>query len=439
MYQKLKKWLNKFAFGYKIGFFTKVFGCQQNEFDIERVKEFLVNVGFISTDKIEEAGLIVINTCAVRHSAEDKIFGYMGELKKIKNSNPNVFIIILGCMTQQKHIKERILKSYPHVDLILGTSFDEFSKIFKDFNLSYLPKNECKNKSRALISIISGCNNFCSYCIVPFVRGRERSKDINEILEKVNTLIKSNCKDITLLGQNVNSYGNDFIDSNINFSVLLNEINKIKGDYRLRFMTSHPKDFSDELIHAIKNNKYMCNHIHLPFQSGSNKILNLMNRKYTREKYLEIINKIKFYLPNFFITGDVIVGFPGENEDDFGQTLSLIKEVNFISVFSFIYSPRKHTFAYNLKDTTTRECKIKRMQEFIEIQRKITERKLNELLDKEFRVLIENHEDNFLTGRLDNNLTVKIKNTKETNSKEFYFVRINKIEKNSLFGEFVNS
>jgi tRNA-2-methylthio-N6-dimethylallyladenosine synthase len=397
--------------------FVRVFGCQQNEADGEKIRGFLQIFGFSFVVNIAEADLLVVNTCAVRHTAEDRIFGFLGELKCLKTVNPRVFIAVGGCMTEQMRIREKIKKNYPFVDLIFGAkSLEQFPKLFyskiigkKKFDSFAFNESEplLMNKFKASVPIISGCNNFCSYCIVPYVRGREKSVPKGEILAKIKKLVKNGCKDITLLGQNVNSYGNDFDGNYVNFSRLLREIDEIPNDFILRFMTSHPKDFSDELIETLARSKHFCGHIHLPPQSGSNVILAKMNRKYTCERYLEITRKIKRLIPRAVITGDIIVGFPGETKKDFEKTLDLIREVKFASIFSFIYSPRANTPAASMEDFATHAEKAERIKILLEVQKEITENFLKDLKGVESKCLVEKVCQNESLARLPNNVKIR--------------------------------
>ncbi|GMB10662.1 MAG: tRNA (N6-isopentenyl adenosine(37)-C2)-methylthiotransferase MiaB [Candidatus Improbicoccus devescovinae] len=435
--------------------YIKVFGCQQNEADADKIRGFLSKIGFKFCSNPCEAEVIIFNTCAVRHTAENRIFGHIGELKKIKKINPKVLIFVCGCMVEQEHVRQKIEKNYSFVDMIFGPSMlDRFPLIFLnlidakncDFNekknlgfrsLSGFSEKHVSN-FKAFVPIISGCNNFCSYCIVPYVRGPEKSRNLHEILDKIKKLVSDGFKDITLLGQNVNSYGNDFgADSSVNFSVLLNKISDINGDFLLRFTTSHPKDFTDELIYSIAKNKHFCKHIHLPVQSGSNRILNLMNRKYTREKYLDIIHKIKCGIPDIFITTDIIVGFPGETENDFNDTMSLVEFVRFSSIFNFIYSPRRGTLAEKFQDDIPREEKVCRIKKLILLQNQISLEVLNKNVGKNVKVLVEKHEENLVLGRLSNNINVHICCSSGLDSLlgKFVYVKITGVNHGFLIGK----
>ena len=339
-------------------FYISTFGCQMNEEDSEKLSGMLKNIGYSRTENKEEAGIILFNTCCVRENAENKVFGNLGQLKALKKKNPDLIIGICGCMMQQEGMADKILSTFPYVNIVFGThnayKFPEYLNRVKTegvqikeiFNkeeeiVEGLPIDR-KSDVKAFVTIMYGCNNFCTYCIVPYVRGRERSRKSEDILNEVKELVKAGYKEITLLGQNVNSYGKG-LDEDINFAKLLRMINEVEGLERVRFMTSHPKDLTDDVILAIKECDKLCEQIHLPVQSGSNNILKKMNRHYTREYYMELVNKIKKEIPGVSLTTDIIVGFPGETEEDFLETLELVKEVGYSAAFTFIYSRRNNT------------------------------------------------------------------------------------------------
>lgn len=361
------------------------YGCQQNVSDSERMKGMLENMGYEITEEIEKADFVLFNTCAVRGHAEDRVFGNIGTTKSLKKQKKNMIIAVCGCMAQQDIIKEKIKKSYPYVDMVFGTHVQyrlpEFlykrlngsARIFENPEGQAIIENIPVHRDgdfKAWLPIMYGCNNFCSYCIVPYVRGRERSRHPDEILKEAKELISKGYKDITLLGQNVNSYGAG-CDFGVNFSELLRRINAIEGDFRIRFMTSHPKDCTIELLDTMKECKKVSRHLHLPFQSGSDRILSLMNRKYDREKYLSLIKAAKERMPDISLTSDIIVGFPGETYEDFKETLSLVKEVEFSSLFTFIFSPRNGTPAAKMEDNISREEKGKWFDELLCVQEEI--------------------------------------------------------------------
>lgn len=365
------------------------FGCQMNVHESEKIAGMLEEMGYKSTDKQDEADIIVFNTCAIREAAHDKAFGNIGNLKKLKKANKDLIIAVGGCMTQQKHIADMLYKKFPFVDIIYGTKNLHLLKEFinskkqtskrslnyseDDLIVENMPIYRTSNDN-AWVNIIYGCNNFCTYCIVPYVRGRERSREKSKILEEIEGLIKEGYKKITLLGQNVNSYGNDDKTQG-NFSSLLKDICRIKGDFKLTFMTSHPKDLSDETIETIATEDKILKEIHLPMQSGSNRILKLMNRKYTVESYLEIINKIRSKIPNCRITSDFIVGFPTETDEDFNQTCDIINKVKFDGIFAFMYSIRSGTVAENMDGQINDEIKHIRVNKLLQLEKNIQSQK----------------------------------------------------------------
>lgn len=380
------------------------FGCQQNVSDSERIKGMLKLCGYSFTDDISDADFVIFNTCAVRGHAEDRVYGNIGSVKKYKRSNQNLILALCGCMAQQQSVADKIRKSYPYVDIVFGTQqyhrLPEFiykrlsggkrvyeltldnSDIVEDIPISR------DGTLKGWLPVMYGCNNFCTYCIVPYVRGRERSRPYEEILSEARNMINSGYKEIMLLGQNVNSYGKG--DSHgVNFAKLLRMINDIPGDFRIRFMTSHPKDCTDELLDTIRDCQKIERHIHLPFQSGSSRILKLMNRRYDREGYLKLIKSARERIPDVEFTSDIIVGFPGETYDDFCETLSLVKEVKFTSLFTFIYSPREGTPAASMPDPISREEKGRWFSELLIAQDKISKELNSALVGKTVTVLCE--------------------------------------------------
>ena len=354
--------------------FIRTYGCQQNVADSEKIKGMLSVSGFEFADAPDDADFILFNTCAVREHAEDRVFGNVGALKNLKRKHPQILIALCGCMMEQEHIAQRIYKSFPFVGLVFGThSLHHFPELMYSSLVNGKRVFERGNDDNKLyegipvrrdgvfkgwLPIMYGCNNFCTYCIVPYVRGRERSRETDIILSEAKEMINSGYKDITLLGQNVNSYGKT-LENKTDFSQLLKKIDQIDGDYWLRFMTSHPKDCSKELIDTIAEGAHISRHLHLPFQSGSDRILKAMNRHYDRKKYLEIISYAKEKIPDVSLTSDIIVGFPGETYEDFKETLSLIREVEFTSLFTFIFSPREGTPAAKMDDPIPAEEKSK--------------------------------------------------------------------------------
>lgn len=405
--------------------FVRTYGCQQNVSDSEKLKGMLLAMGCDFTDSCENADIIIFNTCAVRENAEDRVFGNVGTLKCLKKKNPDLIIALCGCMMEQQHIADKIKSSFPFVDLVFGTNslhmFPKFiyevltqkKRIFKrDINDDSIHEGlpiKRDGSLKAFLPIMYGCNNFCSYCVVPYVRGREKSRDSGAILSEFSQIVGEGYKDITLLGQNVNSYGKT-LSENINFAQLLKCVDDISGDYWLRFMTSHPKDATKELIDVMAQGQHICHHLHLPFQSGSNRILKLMNRHYTREKYLEIVAYIKEKIPDISLTSDVIVGFPGETYDDFCETLSLIKEVGFTSLFTFIYSKRVGTPAAKMEDPISEKEKSAWFKELLQVQNGLTEQQCQKYVGKTVKVLIEGKstKPGSLTARTQGNIIVDL-------------------------------
>ena len=429
------------------------FGCQMNAHDSEKLLDMLLRMGYkiYDSDTDKHLDLVLFNTCCVRENPEDKLFGNLGYFKNQKKINPNLKIILCGCMMQQKNIIQKIKQSYNFVDVVFGTFnfhklpdllfnnlttgsqiidiWDENKKFEENFCLTR------KYFFKASVNIIYGCNNFCSYCIVPFVRGRERSRNYHEILKEVKRLADDGVKEVMLLGQNVNSYGLDLVSSDkISFAELLHKINNVNGIERVRFMTSHPKDLSDDLIFAIRDLDKVCKHLHLPVQSGSNRILKLMNRKYTREKYLELIKKLKGNIPDIALSTDIIVGFPDETEQDFLETIDLIKKVEFNNAFSFIYSKRAGTRAAEMSNQIPKDAIRERFDYLIKTLNTIIEYKNKSYVGSVEQVLVEEFDSfsNKLTGRNDKNILVhfegtenmigKLINVKIKEAKPFYLI-----------------
>lgn len=403
---------------------THTFGCQMNERDSEILFGFLEEMGYEKTDREDEADLILLNTCCIREKAESKVLSELGELRHYKQSKPDMIIGVCGCMVQQEGIANMIRSSAPHVNLIFGThNLHQFPQyIYQlyttgDKQIEVLEKETGVHEGlpthrdypfKALVNIIYGCNNFCTYCIVPYVRGRERSRKMDDIINDVRMLVADGVVEITLLGQNVNSYGLDLHDGTT-FAKLLQELDKIDGLRRIRYMTSHPKDLTEELVKVIAASPKVCHHFHLPIQSGSTEILRRMNRKYTKEDYLQLVELIRRYAPEATITTDIIVGFPGETEEDFQETLDVVRRVKFDNAFSFIYSKRAGTPAATFADSVTLEEKKERLQRLNytlgEISRGINDGLQNKLVE----VLVEGPSKNnpqMLTGRTAGNKTV---------------------------------
>lgn len=361
-------------------FAIMTYGCQMNEEDSEKLSGMLKRIGYTKTEDIEKASIILFNTCCVRENAENKVFGNLGRIKKLKEKNKDLIVGICGCMMQQKGMADKVLSKFPFVNIIFGThNAYKFPEYLNRVKTEGVQVKEILNKEtdivegipvdressvKAFVTIMYGCNNFCTYCIVPYVRGRERSRKPEEIIKEIKELVSNGYKEVTLLGQNVNSYGKG-LEEEISFAKLLRMINEIEGIERVRFMTSHPKDLNEEVIEAIKDCDKLCEQIHLPVQSGSNRILKEMNRHYDRERYMYLINKIKKEIPNVAITTDIIVGFPGETDEDFNDTLSLVKEVSYDSAFTFIYSRRNHTPADKMENQVPDEVKHERFNELV--------------------------------------------------------------------------
>lgn len=409
--------------------YVRSFGCQLNVSDGEKIKGLLKKAGYDFTDDEHEADIIILNTCAVRESAEDRVFGIIGSMKKLKEENPSLIIGISGCMTAQEHIAEKIKKSYQQVDFVMGTSAinslpsllleclkgKKFSADISEYDdFSEQTEQVRESTFKASVPIMFGCNNFCTYCIVPYVRGRERSRLPEDIINEVKNLVNSGYKEIMLLGQNVNSYGKD-LKNGISFPALLRELNKIDGDFIIRFMSSHPKDASHELIDAIFECDKVANHLHLPVQSGSNTVLDRMNRRYTVEKYLETVEYVRKKSPDFSLTTDLIVGFPNETDDEFNSTLDLIKKVKYDNIYSFIYSRRTGTKASEIVDTISETVKGKRMRELLEVQREISTENYKRFIGRKMRVLVDGvskKREGYVTGKSDEFIIVEFKGGK---------------------------
>ncbi len=431
------------------------YGCQMNVHESEKLAGILEERGYTLADSNENADVIVFNTCAIRESAEKKIFGHIGDLKQLKKKNPNMIICVCGCMSQQNGYDEMLLQKYPYIDIIFGTHniakfgelLDKRNKIKKHFSSIVTTENiidrDSMPKTRtsginAWVNINYGCNNFCTYCIVPYVRGREISRPLDAIVCEVKQLLDAGYKQITLLGQNVNSYGNDFDDDTC-FAKLLNILDKLDYEYRLTFMTSHPKDLSSEVINVISKSKHIMHYIHLPFQSGSNRILGLMNRKYTREKYLATVKEIKEKIPNVQLSSDIIVGFPTETEEDFLDTMDLVKQVGFEQLFMFIYSKRKGTVAEKMDGQVDIKVKKERLRRLIELQQGIGEKISETFVGKDLVVLIDSVSPKYagsVVGSTNFNKAVTVKGDASLIGK-FVKVRITKAKLTSLFGEVI--
>ena len=404
--------------------YVRSFGCQQNVNDGEKIKGVLLDAGFGLCDNVEQADLILFNTCAVREHAEDRVFGNVGALKSLKEANPRLIIGVCGCMAQQPTVVEKLKKSYPFVDLVFGVNgIDTLpallaEKLQRGRRLLQTPVERFDvveqvpirrdSSFRAWLPIMYGCDNFCTYCIVPYVRGRERSRRSEDVLAEFRQLVEQGYKEITLLGQNVNSYGKG-LEEQIDFSDLLEKLCQVPGEYQIRFMTSHPKDASHKLIDTIAAHPQICRHIHLPVQSGSDRILQQMNRHYTAGQYRDLIRYAKEKIPGLTLSSDIIVGFPGETEEDFQATLDLVREIGYMQLFTFIYSKREGTKAATMPDPITRKEKTDRMARLLALHDEISHKLVSELVGSTVTVLVESHgrTEGCLNGRLDNNLVVE--------------------------------
>lgn len=400
------------------------YGCQQNVNDGEKICGVLKDIGYEICQEPEQADVILFNTCAVREHAEQRVFGNIGALKHLKKENPDLIIGLCGCMAQQQRIVDKIKTSYPYVDLVFGVNgVDQLpallaEKLENKKRILMQPAERMDvvenvpivrgSKFRAWLSIMYGCDNFCSYCIVPYVRGRERSREPQRILEEFKQLVAEGYKEITLLGQNVNSYGKGLKEP-IDFSDLLNLLCTVPGDYQIRFMTSHPKDASHKLIDTIAAQPKICKHLHLPVQCGSDRILAQMNRHYDLAQYLDLVQYAKQTIPDVTFSSDIIVGFPGETEEDFQGTLDLVKQVGYMQLFTFIYSKREGTKAAGMPDPFTYKDKTDRMARLLDLQENIAIELVSQLIGQTQRVLVEGpgREAGTLSGRLDNNLVVE--------------------------------
>ena len=429
--------VNKINLGKNLKYIVLTMGCQLNENDSEKISGMIEEMGYTRTDKIEEADLIAFNTCCVRENAEDRLFGKLGEVKKYKEEKGTI-IAIGGCMMQEKHMVEKLKKSYPFFDIVFGphTLYKFPEDVYNTLTtrkriedildidgeiIEGLPIRR-DDKIKASVAIMNGCNNFCTYCIVPYVRGRERSRKAEDIIKEIEGLAKQGYKEITLLGQNVNSYmrverekGEDVgqIDS---FAKLLRKVNEIPGIERIRFISPHPKDFTDDVIEAIRDCDKVCKIIHLPLQSGSSKVLKDMNRKYTKEQYLQLVDKMKNKIPNVAFSTDIIVGFPGETEEDFEDTLDVVEKVCFEQVFMFIYSRRVGTPADKMENQVPEKIKherFNRLKELVESQIELNNKKF---VGTKQKVLVEGKSktnENMLTGRTDTNKVVNFEGPDE--------------------------
>ena len=434
--------------------FVDTYGCQQNEADSERIRGYLEEMGYGFTDDEEQAQIIVINTCAIREHAEQRVFGNVGALVHVKRRHPEQIICLCGCMAQRPQVAEKIRQSYRHVDLVFGPhALWKFPEMIHTLLLHrgriFAVNDEAgsiaegiplmrQDSVKAWVSIMYGCNNFCSYCIVPYVRGRERSRQPQDILAEVRQLASEGYKDITLLGQNVNSYGKDLEDP-MDFADLLEQVNAIPGDFLIRFMTSHPKDATQKLFETMARCEKVAPVLHLPFQAGNDRVLKVMNRRHTREQYLEKIRAVKALIPDIVLTSDVIVGFPGETTEEFEDTLKVLEEVRFDALFTFIFSPRSGTPAAEMDDPMPKEEKLANFNRLTALQDSISEEKHAAYIGKTVRCLIDGLSDDArwdLTARTPGNRLVRVVGDKGALG-QFRDVKITDANKWSLFGELI--
>ena len=433
-------------------YFIKTYGCQMNVHESEKLAGMLRSLGYTETDKMDNADVIVVNTCCIRDGCEQKVFGNLGNLKRLKKNNPNLITAICGCLTQADGRKDYIKSKFPYVNIVFGThNITEFKNYILEYSENHQniydiwetekPINEDVDMYRtsgnnAWVNIMYGCNNFCTYCIVPYVRGRERSRAMDDIINEVKSLVNEGYKTVTLLGQNVNSYGNDIDDKNVSFKNLLHKLCEIEGDFKIKFMTSHPKDLTEEVINEIATQDKLAKYIHLPIQSGSNNILKLMNRKYTKENYLKLIDLIREKMPNCALSTDIIVGFPNESEDDFNETYELIKQVRYDGVFAFMYSPRTGTVAEKMENQIPEEIKNQRVNKLLKLSKSITKEKTKECVGKTFDVLIDKI-DSVCHATTDSGRSVIIEDTTGLVENKFYKATITKCVNNALYAEII--
>ncbi|MDQ0193352.1 tRNA (N6-isopentenyl adenosine(37)-C2)-methylthiotransferase MiaB [Paenibacillus wynnii] len=442
------------SFGVDKFYHITTYGCQMNEHDTETMKGMLEQMGYRSVDDRNEADIILLNTCAIRENAEDKVFGELGHLKNLKIEKPGLLLGICGCMSQEEGVVNRIMSKHSFVDMIFGThNIHRLPHLIKEAMFSKelvievwskegdiienLPKK--REGMRAWVNIMYGCDKFCTYCIVPFTRGKERSRRPEDVIAEVRDLARQGFKEVTLLGQNVNAYGKDFTDINYTFGDLMDDMRLIDIP-RIRFMTSHPRDFDDRLIEVLGKGGNLSEHIHLPVQSGSTEVLKKMSRKYTRERYLELVDKIKAAVKNPVLTTDIIVGFPGETEEQFEDTLSLVREVGFDMAYTFIYSPREGTPAASMEDNVPMEVKSARLQRLNDLIKENSRISNDRMLGEVVEVLVEGESKNnteMLSGRSSSNKLVHFEGSKELIG-TLVHVRITDTKTWYIKGDYVN-
>ena len=408
--------------------YVETYGCQQNEADSEKLRGYLTQSGYAIASEAEGADVVVMNTCAIREHAEQRVFGNLGALTHTKRRHPAQKIFLCGCMAGETKVSDRIKKSFPHVDGVFSThhlwQFPEILwNVLSKHKRQFYIEDEAgsiaegipqvrDSKLKAWVSIMYGCNNFCTYCIVPYVRGRERSRKKEDILAECRALIEGGAKEITLLGQNVNSYGKDLTEG-VDFADLLSEIAAIPGDFLIRFMTSHPRDASEKLFDTMASSPKIAKQLHLPFQSGSSRVLKAMNRHYDRETYLKKVNYAKSVMPDLVLTSDVIVGFPGETEEEFEETISLIEQVHYDSLFTFIFSPRPGTPAASMEDPTPKEEKNRRFDKLCAVQNTISEQIHESYVGKRLRCLVDGTDKDMLTARTEGGRLVRFSGSED--------------------------
>ena len=436
-------------------YYIVTYGCQMNVHESEKIAGILHELGYVETSAKEDADIIVFNTCCIRENAENHAFGNIGALKKLKKQKPHLLIAVGGCMTQEKGKTEVLRKKFPFIDIMFGAlNLEELEGLIVRKKNQKKKVIEVREKEgeiveftgayrtsypNAWVNIMYGCNNFCSYCIVPYVRGRERSRKPEHILNEVRELVAEGYKEITLLGQNVNSYGSDGT-TNVTFAELLDQVASIEGNFRLRFMTSHPKDFNEDIVKVMQKHRKICRLVHLPVQSGSNEILKAMNRRYTREKYLSEIKMLREYFPEAEVTTDIIVGFPGETEEQYLETEALVKEVDYASAFTFVYSPRSGTKAAEMENQIPEEVQKDRIMRLVELVNSLTRKKSEKYLGKTVEILCEDYDGkkDLYLGRDEFGRMGYFKSEKDRVG-QFVQIKITKANGISLYGELIEA
>ncbi|MCL2399602.1 MAG: tRNA (N6-isopentenyl adenosine(37)-C2)-methylthiotransferase MiaB [Defluviitaleaceae bacterium] len=448
--------------GYYPGMFVQTFGCQMNDRESEKLQGLLLTMGYKEACNEEEADLVIYNTCCVRENAEKRVYGKLGYLKSCKTKQPNKVIVLCGCMPQREEVLTEINRSYRHVDIVFGTfNKHHFPRLLfehltqhkrvievleshiedEEYSINEFDSQTTRfSPHKAGVTVMHGCDNYCSYCIVPYVRGREKSRSPEEILMEINALVSDGVKEIMLLGQNVNSYGQG-LHNPISFAELLTLISEVPGLRRIRFMTSHPKDLSIELIEAIKNCNKVCKHIHLPIQSGSNRILEAMNRGYTGKQYLELLERIRAAIPGIAITTDIIVGFPGEEETDFSDTLEIIQQANFTGAYTFMYSPRKGTPAADLMNEVPKEIIKERFNRLVEAINALQSTHNKKYLNSTVEIMVEDKSDKLkcFTGRTDDNVLVHFESEKDLTPGDLVHVKITGYKTFYMIGDYITT